>query len=196
MVGVNQRVVADACYGPHVVQGPYYFFARFQNGFNLRQRQHPLVNPMQVNEVGFPKFRRVCDGMAGIGDGNIEKMPARKTILTEDPPAFGIEILCCRPFRADADNPFVASFFAANHHFGLSAAGIQGLHQSVSRNGCPSLHVRCTDNKYLHLLRKNRFIRLLIFACREKVLPWNFLMSLRAVKSSSIRVMSIQTSLP
>ena len=64
-----QRQVADRRCRPQVVHRPYHMFlgSDFANG---AQRQHALVDPMQMHDVGFLIFAQ--PGNVGAGVGNVD----------------------------------------------------------------------------------------------------------------------------
>lgn len=54
-------IMADAGAGPHIVHGPYYRFAGSQNLADGVERQHSLVDPVQMDDICLLKFGKRSD---------------------------------------------------------------------------------------------------------------------------------------
>ena len=67
VVAVRQPVftllgmVANARDGPHIVHCPYHGLPRLEDFCQIAQGKHPLVYPMEMNEVCFFKFAQLSD---------------------------------------------------------------------------------------------------------------------------------------
>ncbi|MPN27404.1 hypothetical protein SDC9_174836 [bioreactor metagenome] len=71
-VCTRSGVMADARKRPHIVHGPYYFFSGSKDLPNFVQRQHSLVDPMQMNDIGRFEFRKFSYRGSPVGNGDIE----------------------------------------------------------------------------------------------------------------------------
>lgn len=56
VVGALAGMVTDASAGPHVVHGPDDGLARGENLLDVLQREHPLVYPVQMDDVCLLEF--------------------------------------------------------------------------------------------------------------------------------------------
>ena len=81
-------IMADAGAGPHIVHGPYYRFAGSQNLADGVERQHPLVDPVQMDDICLLKFGKRSDVRAGIGDIYGEEIILLETVGFPDDDAF------------------------------------------------------------------------------------------------------------
>ena len=54
-------LMTHAGHGPHVVHGPYDGFAALQDFLHIAQRQHTLIEPMQMYDVGLLELGQSCD---------------------------------------------------------------------------------------------------------------------------------------
>ena len=68
--------VTDGSGRPDVVHGPYHTLAAKQYLADVLQRQHALIDPVQMDNVGFLEFRQVGDVCATVGYVDIEQMVA------------------------------------------------------------------------------------------------------------------------
>ena len=66
------------------MHGPYHRFPRAKNLADAFQRQHPLVNPVQVNDVGFFKLTQFRDVRTTISYIEFKKVVALKMQMKEN----------------------------------------------------------------------------------------------------------------
>lgn len=70
----RQGKVANTRCRPHVAHSPHHRFAILKNLLNGAQRRHPLVNPLQMNNVSSLKLGQRRDTGTHIGYINMEQM--------------------------------------------------------------------------------------------------------------------------
>ena len=143
-------MVADAGHRPHVVQRPDNRLAGIQNLLQVVQRQHPLVHPVQMDDIGLLEFRQRGD--VGPRVGNIY---GKQALLVEvvgppDDDPFPHKIPDVPPRLAQGDHRHIVRLFVPDQHFCLDAALLQGFHQASSGDGCSSCLFRCIDDEYSH----------------------------------------------
>ena len=90
-------IMADAGAGPHIVHGPYYRFAGSQNLADGVERQHPLVDPVQMDDICLLKFGKRSDVRTGIGDIYGEEIILLETVGFPDDDAFPHEFPYVQP---------------------------------------------------------------------------------------------------
>ena len=61
-------MMTDGCTLPHVVKGPYHRLAGLHDAVYFTQREHALVNPVQMNDVSLPESWQAGDVLARVGD--------------------------------------------------------------------------------------------------------------------------------
>ena len=76
--------VTDSRSRPDIVHGPHHGFPASQDLLDAVQREHALIDPMQMDDVGLLKLPQFGNVGTAIGDVNFEKMLAREVQLTED----------------------------------------------------------------------------------------------------------------
>jgi len=86
------RMVADAGKGPHVVQGPDHLFTGCNDLADFIEREHSLIDPVQVDDIGLFEFRQIGDGKSAVGDRNIEQILSGQPVLQKDDAPFPVEI--------------------------------------------------------------------------------------------------------
>ena len=60
-------MMADAGAGPHVVHGPYDGLSRSENLSEVIEREHSLIHPMQMDDIGLLEFGQGGDVRSGVG---------------------------------------------------------------------------------------------------------------------------------
>ncbi len=69
---------------PDVVHSPYYRLATFKNLADSIQREHPLINPVQMNDVSLFKLSETGNIRASICQVDLKKMFSRESAMEED----------------------------------------------------------------------------------------------------------------
>ena len=116
---------------PYIVHGPNHGLATIENPTNACKRQHSLVNPMQMDEIGLAELTRPRDIETRIGNIQLEKMLAREAQMPEDAPALPQEMPSRPHRRAQTHYRQAVGLFVANEHLSLHAIVVQRLHQAV-----------------------------------------------------------------
>ena len=85
-------IVAYASEGPHVVHGPHNGFSGVNDEANILQREHALINPMQMDDVCLGKFGQCRYVGSCVGYIYIEKMVLLEVVGLPDDDAFPDEL--------------------------------------------------------------------------------------------------------
>ena len=121
-------VVANSGKRPHIVHCPHHFFAGGKDFADFIQRQHSLIYPVEVDDIGFYKFRMFGNGNAGIGNGNIEQVFARKAVAEKNSSAFPNEIPFVSGFTANLYHILIVRVFISHQHLHIFSVSLQRLH--------------------------------------------------------------------
>ena len=84
--------MTDGSRRPNVMHCPYHTFAALKNFADILQRQHALVDPMQVDDVGFLEFWQSGDVCTAVGDVYLEQMVALQVQMQPDTETFPHEM--------------------------------------------------------------------------------------------------------
>ena len=60
-------MMTDTSKGPHVMHGPDYLLSGGKDPVNLFQREHPLVDPVQVDHIRLLENRVIHNGESSVG---------------------------------------------------------------------------------------------------------------------------------
>ena len=74
VVVASSCIVADGGGRPHIVHRPYYRFPTEEDLPQHFQRQHTLVDPVQVYHVGLLELMHLGDVSTCIGDVNLKEV--------------------------------------------------------------------------------------------------------------------------
>ncbi len=66
--------VTDGRGWPDVMHRPYYLFATLQYLADILQGEHPLVDPVQVDDIGFLELPQAGDVCPGIGNIDVKEV--------------------------------------------------------------------------------------------------------------------------
>jgi len=136
-------VVADAGAGPHVVHGPDNGFARGQNLFEVAQRKHALVYPVQVYDVGLLELGQQGDVGASVGYVDGKEVVLLEAVGAPDDGTLPHEFPHQHPVvlqRKDAD---LVCLLVAHQQSRFNAVVLQSLHQPAGGYGSPSVSFGC-----------------------------------------------------
>ena len=86
-VAAVEGEVANGRGGPDVVHGPHHRLAALQDLLYSFQGEHPLVDPMQVDDVGLAKLVGLGDVSSAVGDVHLEQVPLAEMEMAEDAPS-------------------------------------------------------------------------------------------------------------
>ena len=79
-------IMADGRGGPDVVHGPDDRLARVENLGDVVEREHSLVDPVQVYHVGLAELGQSGDVGACVGDVDVEEVASAEVQMQEDAP--------------------------------------------------------------------------------------------------------------
>ena len=137
---------------PNIVHRPYHRFSALQNLADIVQRQHSLINPMQVNNVGLLEFRQFRNVSATIGNIYFEQVFAFKMKSCPHNKALPKEIPLQAPRLWQCRNRQLVRFLVTHQHLCLHTVVVQCIHQAVGGNGCPTRPFARIYYQYSHTL--------------------------------------------
>jgi hypothetical protein len=166
-------MMANARERPHVVHGPYNFFAGGNNFANFVEGKHALIDPVKVYDIGVAKFGQIHYRIAGVGNGDIEERLARESVSDKDIGTFAIKIQFVATVASNFHYKVVGRLLVAYRHAGVYSCFGESIEQPIGGNGCTSLQIGCADDEDFHILICFRIRRslLIAFAAKEFVRP-------------------------
>ena len=144
------REMADGSGGPDVVHGPHDGFAAFEYLPQHGERQHALIDPVQVDDVGLPEDRQSGDVAAGVGDVEFEEMFLAEMQMGEDAQPFPQEMPPQPPIPLERYYRAVGGLPATYQHTRFNSMKIQGSGESLGGKGSPTCLFTRIDDKYPH----------------------------------------------
>mgnify|MGYP007069845091 CR=1 FL=1 len=136
--------------GPKVVHSPYNGLAAINDSSDAFQRKHALINPMQVDDISFPKRWKFRDVRSGIGDVYLEQSLSLKTKMEEYRESFPKEVQSMAFGRRQFRYVGIAGLAFAHQHAGFCTVAVQCFHQPMSGQCGSATLLCCTDDKYTH----------------------------------------------
>lgn len=136
IIGALAGMMADAGTGPHVVHGPYHGFARGENLFDVLQREHALVDPVQVNDVRLLEFGQRSNVRACIGYIYGEDILPFEVVGNQNDDAFPHEFPYHPPVLVQRHDGDLVGLFISYQQLGFDAMILKGFHQSAGCYGC------------------------------------------------------------
>ena len=143
-------VMANAGERPLVMQRPHDRFPAVNDATDVFQRKETLVHPMEMDEVGFLKFGEGRDVRTGVGQIYLKQVFTVETVGRPYHKTFPQELGAKQGGRRKGGHGDLFRALVAHQHLGLYAIVVQGFHQAVCRNGCPSRAFGCVDNQDSH----------------------------------------------
>lgn len=145
-------MMADAGEGPHVVHGPYDPLAASQDASDLGEREHGLIGPMEMDNVGFKELGQAGDVSAVAGGVDGKEAFARETVGGKDFSPFGHELEFQPHRRPEADHVGAVSGqrAVAAEQRGIHPALAQRLEQPKGGYGGATGMVGSVDKQYFH----------------------------------------------
>ena len=143
-------MVANARKGPHIVQRPNDALLRFQQLAKTLEREHPLVNPMQVYDIGLAKgFRasQVCSPRSRV---NGKEPLAAPAIAQHNAQPLHDKASAPPHGRGERQNGGIVRFAQAHHHLGLVAVVLESVQQSAGGNSCTTSPFLGIYEEYFH----------------------------------------------
>jgi len=118
-VTAAQRQVADTCCRPDVVHSPHHRFAAAQDLVDALQREHALVDPVQMDNIGFLELLQPGDVVAGIGNVDLKKMLPGETAPDKDDKPFPEEVPIMHGRWWQLNHSRRGALLVAHQHTGL-----------------------------------------------------------------------------
>ena len=145
-------VMTDGRGRPQVVHRPYYRLARQQDAPYVLQRQHALVHPVQMDDVGFLKFGQTRDVGAAVGDVHLKHTGILEMHVQPDDQPLPKEMPLRPPPSGHATDRQPVGFLLTHQHAGLHPVITQRLHQPVGCHGSTAGALTGIDNQNFHTL--------------------------------------------
>ena len=149
-LAARQRQMAEGGGGPHVVHCPDHALAAVENAADVVQREHALIDPVQVHDVGFLELSRAGDVAAGTA--NVE-VPQVFPPQTEPPPhrqSLAQEVPLSPPAVAPLAHQQVVGRLVSHQHARLHAVVVQRHQQAVGSQGGASRSLARVHYQYSH----------------------------------------------
>ena len=145
-------MVADASAWPHVVKCPNNLFPRVNDAAYVAQREHTLVYPSKMNDIGFAETLELSDVGAVGGSVYRPKVFAAEAIGKYNLQPFGAELRLQKQtvLRQHLD-VWILRLTVANKNLRLLATIVQRSHKAAGSYRRPANAFRCIHQKYLHL---------------------------------------------
>ena len=130
-------LVADACEGPHVVHGPHHALAAVHDAAQVGEREHGLVGPVQVYDVGLAEGGVAGDVVAEACRVDAPQPLAAEAVAEHDFGSFEGELGLAPQCGLEGQH---AAFLGlglcvAAQHAGLHTPLVEGAQQAQGRNG-------------------------------------------------------------
>ena len=142
--------VTDRCCWPDVVHRPHNGFSCIQYLANTFQRQHALINPVQMDDICLLKLWQLCDVCTTVGDIHlkqvltvkVEPQPHDKTLPKEIELHPLLTWHCCYGQSV--------CLLVAHQHLRLHTIVVQRLHQPAGSYCSATRPFACIDYEYSH----------------------------------------------
>ena len=165
-------MVADGRARPHVVQRPDDRFGALEYLLQVAERQHALVDPVEVDDVGLTECPCAGDVETGVGDGDGKEVPAVEAVAEGDDEPFPQEAHTLLPATADADDMRAVAGAVQDHQRRLDPIVTESLGEPSGSDRRTAHGLGCADKEYFHR-EKGMFIdyrtislcRIVIFQC-------------------------------
>ena len=144
-------VMTDRGGGPQVVHRPHHGFL-LDDLTDILQRQHALVDPMQVDHVSLLKLGQAGDIRAAIGDVHFEEAFLLQVHRQPDTEALPQEMPLLAPGVLQPYHRQLVGALLFHQHLGLHTVVVQCDHQSVGGHGGATRILTCIDDQDSHFL--------------------------------------------
>ena len=149
-VSATQCDMANGSGGPDVVHSPHHGLATAQDAADAVERQHALVNPVQVNHIGLLKLAQTRDVGSRVGKVYVEEVLAREMQTDEDVEPLLEEMPVATGRLGKADHGQRVALLVANEHASLHAMVVQRHHQTVGSYRSTTRPLTCIYYQYSH----------------------------------------------
>ena len=150
--------MTDSRSRPDVVHRPYHGLAALQDLEDATKRQHTLVDPMQVDDVGLAELGCPRDVYATIGDVELEQMTLGEMQVEENDQPLPEEVPIMMPAAFKPDDRQRIGLLVAHQHLRFHTVVVQRLHQAAGSHRSPACPLARIDYKYSHAAKLQRIV--------------------------------------
>lgn len=136
--------MTEGCGWPDVMERPYDGLSGTYDLAYAFQREHTLINPMQMDDISLFKHFQPGDVGSCIGHVDVEKMPTGEVKMKEKTQPLPQEMPKHEPAAAGGHHRGVVGVLVADEHRSLDAVAVQGLGQPSCCKGCTACPFACT----------------------------------------------------
>ena len=145
-----QSEVADGRGRPHIVHRPDHRFTAVDNLSDILERQHTLVDPMQMNDIRLLELWQGSDVETDVGDVYAKEVLAREMEMPEDAPSFPQEIPLGTQGTLHSHYGDIIAHLVTHQHLSLNAIIVKGIHQTVGSHSSSTRPLACIYYEYSH----------------------------------------------
>ena len=139
-------MMADSCCRPEVVHGPYNGFPAVKYLTEILYRQHPLIDPVQVDNICLSELRQASNVRPCVRDVNTEEIVFHETIGMPDNNAFPKKIAELLPSAGrEACYGRVITLPVSDQHSRIHTLPTESFLQPAASHGCSASTFRCVD---------------------------------------------------
>ena len=143
-------IMADAGSRPEVVHRPHDRLSRTQDFTDVLQREHALVDPGEMYDVGLLELAQLRDVAAGVGEVYLKKVVAGEMQVPEHAEPFPEEVPLVLPLVAETDHGDVVRQLVTHQHLRLHAVVVQRILEPVGGNSRPACLLTGIYYQYSH----------------------------------------------
>ena len=143
--------MADARHGPHVMHGPHHGLTAAQNAAYVLQREHALVYPSQMDDIGLAVFGEMRNVAARIGKVDLEEMVAVEMKMPKHAPTLPKETTLLAQTVLQPHHSDLRRQLVAYKHLCLHAVVVERSHKPVGSHRSPARILACVHYQYSHV---------------------------------------------
>lgn len=145
-----QRQMTNSRCRPYVVHRPHNWFACIQNLANTLQRQHALIDPVQMNDVCLPEFRQLRNIGSAVGYIHFKQVPPAEVQPCPYHQSFPQKTHLHASLCWQLSHCQPVCFFVTHQHLRFHTMVVQCLNQSSCRYRSTACSFTCIDYEYSH----------------------------------------------
>ena len=145
-----QCQMAHGCCRPDVMHGPYHRFTTIQYFANALQRQHALVHPVQMDDVGLLEFLQLCDVGTTVGNVHLKQVFAVQVQPEPHDEPFPQESQLHSLLSGHRCYRQAVCLLVAHQHLGLHTVVVQCLHEPTGSHRSATRPFTCINYEYSH----------------------------------------------
>ena len=167
-VSATQRQMTDGCSRPDVVHGPDDGFAAPQYLPDILEREHALIDPVQVDDIGFFELPETGDVCAGVGDIHLEEMLPREMQTAENDKPLPKEMPSQQGRTRQLCHRQTIRLLITHQHLSLDTVVVQRLHQTAGSYSGTTRSLTRVYNQYSHPLIAVTKVQQVLLITRKK----------------------------